>query len=264
MIKQVLTIAGSDSGAGAGIQADLKAFAANEVYGLSVITAITAQNTLGVNKFSEVSIDMISAQIDAVFEDFNIAAIKTGMLPSSEIINLIVNKLKDKDVPLIVDTVMIAKGGSSLMNNSAVSTMVESLIPLANLITPNIDEAEFMLERKIKTVEEMKSAATNLHAFGCKAVLLKGGHLDSDKAIDVLFDGNSFSLFETTRIPSENTHGTGCTLASTITANIAKEQSLENAISNAKEYITGAIEYTANRKIGHGHGPLDHFYKNKM
>lgn len=263
MLKQVLTIAGSDSGAGAGIQADLKAFAANGVYGLSVITAVTAQNTQGVADFEPVSSKLISAQLDAVLTDFDVSVIKTGMLPSSEVIQTVVQKLKGIPIPVVVDTVMVAKGGCSLISNPAVTTMMTDLIPLATLITPNIDEAEYMLERTIKSLDDAKAAAKDLYQLGCKAVLLKGGHLNTEDAIDVLFDGNDYSLFESPRISSENTHGTGCTLASTIAANIAKGLPLNQAISEAKSYISGAIAYTAHRKIGHGHGPLDHFYHSR-
>lgn len=260
MLKQALTIAGSDSGAGAGIQADLKAFAANGVYGTSVITAVTAQNTQGVSGYSEVPPHMIEAQIDAVLSDFEIAVIKTGMFPSPESIQVVTEKLKNFSNPIIVDTVMIAKGGCKLTSNQAVKSMMTDLIPMATLITPNIDEAEYMLERTIKSVNDMKLAVKDLHQLGCKAVLLKGGHLNSESAIDILFDGQEYHLFESKRILSENTHGTGCTLASTIAANLANGLTLTDAISKAKTYITGAITYTANRKIGHGHGPLDHFY----
>jgi hydroxymethylpyrimidine/phosphomethylpyrimidine kinase len=260
MIKQILSIAGSDSGAGAGIQADLKTFAAHKTYGLSVITAITAQNTMGVKKFEEVSIELIKSQLDAVFEDFDISAVKTGMLPSAKIIKLVADYFKRISSPTVVDTVMIAKGGHSLVKDDAVKAIIYDLIPVAFLITPNIDEAEVILDMKINNVEEMKLASEKLLKLNCKAVLLKGGHLEGDKSIDVLYDGEKYSFFEAERINTENTHGTGCTLSSAIAANLGKGLSLEDSVKKAKDYISNAILYASKNKIGHGHGPLNHFY----
>ena len=260
-MKQVLTIAGSDSGAGAGIQADLKTFAANGVYGLSVIVAVTAQNTLSVKNIFRLPITIIRDQIDSLFEDFDISVVKTGMLFDSEIIDTVSEKIKEYKIEkLVVDPVMISKSGNNLLKDSGVDTLINKIIPLAFLITPNIDEASRLLNMSISNVKEMKDAAEKIYSLGCKNVLVKGGHLESSEATDILFDGNNFYDFSCSRITTENTHGTGCTYASAIAANLAKGDDIRLSIKKAKVYLTNAIKEAKFNKIGNGHGPLDHFY----
>lgn len=264
-IKQVLTIAGSDSGGGAGIQADLKTFQERFVFGTSVITAVTAQNTKGVQDIHPVSLENVRAQLDSIFDDFSISAIKTGMLVNGNYIQLIANKLKNyPDIPVIVDPVMIAKGGRALMEDSATKKLVEELLPLTTLITPNIPEAEAITHTKIKTEDDMIKAAKAIQKFGVKNVLVKGGHQDDNEyAIDVLLLKNGeVRRFKKERIATKNTHGTGCTYAASITAEIAKEHSIEQAVAIGKEFIHAAIKHSLN--IGSGHGPTNHFaYRNE-
>lgn len=259
-MQQALTIAGSDSGGGAGIQADIKSFAAAGVYGTSVITSVTSQNTQGVTDIFNLPLSSIESQIDAIFTDFDISCVKTGMLSTAEIIQTVSDKLQDYNVKkLVVDPVMVAKGGSRLLQESAVNTLIESLIPQAYIITPNIEEAEFLLDCKINTEEKMKKAAKELMKMGSEFVLLKGGHLKSKYAKDILVGANTELSFSSEKIDSKNTHGTGCTYASSIAAYLAKGFDIEKAVQTAKNYIYEAISNSRNLGIGSGHGPLNHF-----
>jgi len=259
-MRQALTIAGSDSGGGAGIQADLKSFAAAGVYGTSVITSVTSQNTQGVTDIFNLPLNSIKSQIDAIFADFDISCVKTGMLSTTEIIQTVSDKLKNYNVKkLVVDPVMVAKGGSRLLEESAVNTLIKSLIPQAYIITPNIEEAEFLLNCKINNEEEMGKAAKELMKMGSDFVLLKGGHLRSRYAKDILVGTNIELSFTSKKIDSKNTHGTGCTYASSIAAYLAKGFDIEKAVQTAKNYIYEVINSSRNLGIGSGHGPLNHF-----
>lgn len=258
-MKHCLTIAGSDSCGGAGIQADLKTFSALGTYGMSVITAITAQNTKGVFDVQNISPKLIEGQIKAIFDDINVAAVKIGMVSEIQTIKIIAETLKGYDLPpIVLDPVMISKSGYDLLNPEAKRTLIEVLLPMATLITPNLPEAEEILGCKIDNLEAMKKAAKELHRLGPSYVLVKGGHL-SDNATDVLYDGNDFYLLKQTRIETKHTHGTGCTLSSAIAANLGKGLSIVEAVENAKAYITIAIENGFS--IGHGVGPTHHFYE---
>lgn len=258
-MKTALTIAGSDSGGGAGIQADLKAFAANGVYGMSVITAVTAQNTVEVRSFQNIEPALIKDQIEAVLDDIPVDAIKIGMLSSAEIIVIIADTLKKyKSRKLVLDPVMISKGGHHLLAEEAVGTLKEVLIPLASIITPNIPEAEVLTGLKILTHEDMKKACLSIKELGCPSILLKGGHMEGPPD-DLFFDGEEFHWIKGERIFTKNTHGTGCTLSSAIAANLAKGESMLEAVKKAKQYITIAIQHSL--PLGKGHGPTNHFYE---
>jgi hydroxymethylpyrimidine/phosphomethylpyrimidine kinase len=263
-MKKVLTIAGSDSCGGAGIQADLKTFSANGVYGMSVITAVTAQNTQGVFAVQDIDPTMIRAQIDAIFSDIEVDAVKIGMVSQITTIEAICEKLQQYMPSIVVlDPVMISKSGYSLLNPEAKAALIKRLIPLATIITPNIPEAEEILKdvgsaiNAIVTVEDMEKAAKEIHKLGCKNVLLKGGHALGE-AVDVLYDGQNIQHFASERIATKNTHGTGCTLSSAIAANLALGLSTKVAVAKAKDYITVAIQHSLN--IGKGVGPTNHFY----
>jgi hydroxymethylpyrimidine/phosphomethylpyrimidine kinase len=257
-MKNLLTIAGSDSCGGAGIQADLKTFSAHGTYGMSVITAVTAQNTQGVFAVEDIKVGIIEAQIDAIFNDIEVHGVKIGMVSKSETIRAIANKIKEyKPENVVVDPVMISKSGYELLKPEAQEALKTELIPLAYLITPNIPEAEVITGLKIHSIEEMKEAAALIYKLGAKNVLVKGGHLESS-AVDVLYDGEEFHLYEAKRIETKNTHGTGCTLSSAITANLAKGMKISEAIAEAKRYITIAIENSFT--LGKGVGPTHHFY----
>lgn len=260
-MKTALTIAGSDSCGGAGIQADIKAMSANGVYAMSVITAVTAQNTQGVFGIQDISADMIESQIDVLFDDIlHIDAIKIGMVSKVESIMAISKSLRKikKLPPLILDPVMVSTSGSNLLSVDAKETLIKELFPLAELITPNLHEAEALLGEEIKTVEDMKKACVELRKLGSKYVLVKGGHLDIE-ATDVLYDGDNFTLIGGKIIKTKNKHGTGCTLSSAIAANLAKGMTMEDAVKEAKRYITVAIEH--NIELGKGCGPTNHFYE---
>ncbi|HEY3196912.1 MAG TPA: bifunctional hydroxymethylpyrimidine kinase/phosphomethylpyrimidine kinase [Nitrospirales bacterium] len=258
-MKQVLTIAGSDSGGGAGIQADIKAMSANGVFAMSAITAITAQNTEEVTDIFELPVSIIAAQIDAVFDDFDVAAVKTGMLSSAEIVKVVAKLLKPQSVTnLVVDPVMISKSGHRLLKPDAVEALMHELIPLALVVTPNIHEAQQLSGIEIKTLADARKAAKIIHRLGCRHVLIKGGHLLEDRATDVLYDGRFFELFKSEFIESPHTHGTGCTFASAIAAHLALGKPLNQAITAAKAYLTEAIRHGLS--IGHGKGPTHHFY----
>ena len=254
-----MTIAGSDSGGGAGIQADLKTFAAFGVYGTSVLTAITAQNTVGVTGVHEIPVDMVAAQIEAVLSDIGADAVKTGILSSSDIIETVARELKHFRVDrLVVDPVMVAKSGDRLLREDAVDALRISLIPSATVVTPNIPEAETLADMKIESEEDIRLAAGKILSMGAKAVVVKGGHLPGPP-IDLLYDGREFRQFDAPRIKTRNTHGTGCTFASAIAAGLAKKMDVVDAVATAKEYVTEAIRQSF--EVGKGHGPLNHFYK---
>ena len=258
-MKQVLTIAGSDSGGGAGIQADIKAMSANGVFAMSAITAITAQNTEEVTDIFELPVSIIAAQIDAVFDDFDVAAVKTGMLSSAEIVTVVAKLLKPQAVTnLVVDPVMISKSGHRLLKPDAVEALMHDLIPLALVVTPNIHEAQQLSGIEIKTLADARKAAKIIHRLGCRHVLIKGGHLLEDRATDLLYDGRFFELFKSEFIESPHTHGTGCTYASAIAAHLALGKPLTQAVTAAKAYLTEAIRHGLS--IGHGKGPTHHFY----
>ncbi|HOO90404.1 MAG TPA: bifunctional hydroxymethylpyrimidine kinase/phosphomethylpyrimidine kinase [Syntrophales bacterium] len=255
-IKKVLTIAGSDSGGGAGIQADLKTITALGGFGMSVITALTAQNTLGVHGIHEIPVDFVKKQFDAVVTDIGVDAAKTGMLSSSEIMGTVADKITEYGIEkLVVDPVMVAKGGAMLIRQEAKKTLVERLLPLAYVITPNIPEAEELTGMEIVTVEEMKEAAQIIHRMGARHVFVKGGHLSGD-ALDILYDGRQLHEFISKRIDTKNTHGTGCTTSAAIATGLAQGMDVHGAVKRAKEYITAAIR--ASLAIGGGHGPTNH------
>lgn len=257
-MRTALSIAGSDSSGGAGIQADIKTMIMNGVYAMSAITAMTAQNTMGVRSISESSPEFLRQQIDAVFEDIFPDAVKIGMVSSSELIHVTAERLKYyKAGNIVVDPVMVATSGSSLMKDDAVETLIAELIPLALLITPNIPEAEVLSGMTIKNREDMAAAAAKIgKAYDC-AVLLKGGHSISD-ADDLLYNDKGLRWFEGERIDNPNTHGTGCTLSSAIAANLAKGYEIAEAVQRAKQYISGAL--AAMLDLGQGSGPLNHAF----
>jgi hydroxymethylpyrimidine/phosphomethylpyrimidine kinase len=259
-MKIALTIAGSDSGAGAGIQADLKTFAACGVYGLNVITALTAQNTQGVFGIFPVKPEFISRQLAVLMGDMGCQAAKTGMLFSRQVIEKVAHDIrKHKIEPLVVDPVMVAKGGQSLLQPEAEAALISCLFPLAFLVTPNLDEAKRITRMKtINGLEQMKEAAFKISVLGPRHVLIKGGHLPVS-ATDLLFDGKKFTVLESPRIDTANTHGTGCTYSAAITAFLARGEKIGRAVEMAKRYVTGGIKNSLS--IGHGNGPLDHFWE---
>lgn len=258
-LKIALTIAGSDSSGGAGIQADLKTFSANGVYGMSVITAVTAQNTQGVLAVQDIDKEIIAKQMEAVFEDIAIDAVKIGMVSQIETIETVAVKLKHYNPKIVVvDPVMISKSGYHLLQPSAEKKLVKELLPLSLLVTPNIPEAEVITGMVITTLTDMEQAAKQIYGMGAKNVLLKGGHLENE-ATDVLFDGTAFTYFKAARINTKNTHGTGCTLSSAVTAFLAQGSSVAEAVKKAKEYITIAIRHSLS--LGKGVGPTHHFYQ---
>ncbi|WP_203287340.1 bifunctional hydroxymethylpyrimidine kinase/phosphomethylpyrimidine kinase [Metabacillus sp. cB07] len=258
-VARALTIAGSDSGGGAGIQADLKTFQELRAFGMSAITAVTAQNTLGVHGVYPLSAEAVMKQIEAIGTDLGTDALKTGMLFSSEIIEAVSVQIKRFGwEKVVVDPVMIAKGGASLLQQEAIDSLITHLLPLALVITPNIPEAEALSGIKIETIEDRKRAAEKLHAFGAGYVVIKGGHADeTEQLIDMLYDGSEFFFFENDRIATENTHGTGCTFAAAITAELAKGSSVQHAVQLAADFIHAAIK--DDLKLGNGHGPTNHW-----
>lgn len=257
-MKRVCTIAGSDSGGGAGIQADLKTFAAFGTFGMSAITAITAQNTVQVKAAYELPLDLIRQQIEAVVTDIGVDAVKTGMLSSSKVVELVAGAVRQYELPnLVVDPVMIAKSGDPLLAPEARKTIKEQLIPLATVITPNLHEAQSLVGYDIRSLEEMETAARDLHRLGCEWVVVKGGHLESSgESVDVIFDGRHMYREQAEYIRTKNTHGTGCTFASAIAAGLAKGHPPLEAIRMAKQFITEAIREGLN--LGSGHGPANH------
>jgi hydroxymethylpyrimidine/phosphomethylpyrimidine kinase len=258
-VPVALTIAGSDSGGGAGIQADLKTFSALGVYGTSAVTAITAQNTQRVCEVFELPADVVVAQIDAIVEDFSITATKIGMLANAEIIEAVAEAVRRHDLlPLVVDPVMVAKSGDRLLREDAVEAIKTELLPLATVLTPNLPEAEVLLARELASWEDVREGARELVAMGAQAVVMKGGHREGP-ALDLYFDGNEFHEFTAQRVDTRNTHGTGCTFASAIAAGLAKGSDVRGAVAFAKAYITKALQSAYD--VGHGHGPVHHFYR---
>lgn len=257
-----LTIAGSDSGGGAGIQADLKAMSANGVFGASVITAITAQNTTAVTAVHEVPADIVGAQIDAVLSDLQVGAIKLGMLFSPAIIEAVTHRLAAFDDPVVVDPVMIAKSGDALLQDSAVEAMIRQILPHASLLTPNLPEAARLLGMpEAQTPEEMTEQAQQLMAMGPNAILIKGGHATGGICTDVLVDASGdVTVLTAPRVDTRNTHGTGCTYSATIAANLAKGGTLDESVSAAHAYLQAAITAADDLDIGQGHGPVHHFH----
>ena len=253
-----MTIAGSDSGAGAGIQADLKTFAAMGVYGTSVLTAITAQNTMRVTDALELPTSLIASQIDTVLADIGTDAVKTGMLSSSAIIEVVSEKIREHNISdLVVDPVMVAKGGDRLLREDAVDALKTLLIPLARVVTPNRHEAEVLTGREVETLDDARDAARAIVTMGAQAAIVKGGHFDGP-ATDILYDGEEFRAFTAPRVDTTSTHGTGCTFASAIAAGLAQGKSVRDAVTEAKRYVTEAIRTAF--PMGDGHGPLNHFH----
>ncbi|HEV2013147.1 MAG TPA: bifunctional hydroxymethylpyrimidine kinase/phosphomethylpyrimidine kinase [Candidatus Dormibacteraeota bacterium] len=253
-----LTIAGSDSGGGAGIQADLKTFAALGVYGVTVITAITAQNTLGVRAIQEVDANVITAQLDAVAEDFSIAALKTGMLSSTAIIEIVAAGVRRHGLgPLVVDPVMIAKSGDRLLREDAVDSLRRLLLPLAHVVTPNIPEAELLAGRPIRSHSDRAAAGRAIMELGANAVVIKGGHSDEDPIVDLLVDHQGVREFRAARIATSSNHGTGCTFSAAIASALARGRDLPDAVGEARDYLSRALADAPG--LGHGHGPLNHF-----
>ena len=261
-MKTTLSIAGTDPTGGAGIMADLKSFYAREVYGMAVVTSVVAQNTMGVQKIQNIDLDILENQLKCVFDDIVPNAIKTGMLPTKEIMEIIV-KYVNKGIPYVIDPVMVASSGHNLIGEDAKIFLKENLFKYATLVTPNIPEAETIVNFKIKNEEDIKRAGEKiLKDYKPKSVIIKGGHLVTDP-VDYLFIDNKVLTFSSPRISTKNTHGTGCTFSAVITAELAKGKSLETAVGIAKKFITQAI--LKNPELGKGHGPLNHFaYKNDI
>lgn len=259
-MKQILTIAGSDSGGGAGIQADIKAISANGGYAMSVITSVTAQNTVAVTDAFDLPISLIEAQLDAVFTDFEVTGVKTGMLSSPAIVEAVAGKLREYTPPVIVvDPVMSSKSKFPLLKEEAMDSLKTALISLVTVITPNVYEAELLAQQDIQNTDDAKHAAKAIAELGCHAVLVKGGHLSGDRATDVLYCNGEWTFFEAERIETENTHGTGCTYSAAIATQLAHGKGLIDAVNTAKTYITDAIRHSLD--IGHGHGPTNHFFR---
>ncbi len=257
--RVILTIAGSDSSAGAGIQADLKTISACGGYGATVITAVTAQNTCGVREVLEMPPDLVSAQIAAIFDDLDVAAIKTGMLASADVVRTVARELRSHRAgPVVVDPVMIAKGGHALLRDDAVECLRKEMLPLATLTTPNRLEAERLAGMPVQRLEDAEAAGRAILRSGCAAVLVKGGHLETQLAVDVLVTADGVEVFEASRIRTAHTHGTGCTLSAAIATYLGRGAGLSAAIRAAKLYVTEAIR--DGLALGAGHGPTDHFF----
>ena len=262
---RILSIAGSDSGGGAGIQADLKTFSALGCFGMTAITAITAQNTMGVRAIHGVPPEVLKAQIQAVVEDIGVDAVKIGMLHSIEAVQVVAWAIRHYRLPhVVLDPVMVATSGDALMARDAVQVLVDELFGLATVITPNLDEAELLLNRKLTGIEALEAAADDLLAMGAHAVLLKGGHLQGNEVVDVLVQPGQAALrLSSQRIKSRNVHGTGCTLSSAIAAHLALGLDLAQSVTQARSYVLGAIAAGAGVHTGQGHGPLNHGYAPK-
>lgn len=263
MIPNVLTIAGSDSGGGAGVQADLKTMGALGVYGCSVLTALTAQNTRAVTAIHQVPSTFISTQLETVFEDISIHATKIGMLATSQVIRTVATALRSYSPPnIVLDPVMVATSGAPLLVPDAISALMQELIPLSKVLTPNLPEVSLLLDQpQPKTRSDMEAAGHKLKTLGCEWVLIKGGHLEQDQvSADVLIGPHECTWLEAPRIQSKNTHGTGCTLSSAIAAYLAKGLDPTTAIRRAKGYVTQAITHSEQLSVGKGHGPVNHFY----
>jgi hydroxymethylpyrimidine/phosphomethylpyrimidine kinase len=263
MIPNVLSIAGSDPSGGAGIAADLKTFAALGCNGMAVITALTAQNTQGVKALHVPPTDFAATQIDAIFEDIDVAAVKIGMLACGAIVEEVAERLAFYKPPFIVlDPVLTATSGEALATSDTARAIVRHIFPLATLITPNLSEAAQLSGKTIAPNRDgLRHAATALHARGAKAVLVKGGHLEGPRSDDLFFDGESFRLFSASRLATQNTHGTGCTLSSAIAAYLARGCALSEAVNGAKTYLNGALAAADALSAGHGPGPLNHFHE---
>ncbi len=258
-IYKALTIAGSDSGAGAGLQADLKTFAALGVYGTSVVTAITAQNTTGVTRVLETPAPVVAAQIDAVMDDIGADAVKTGMLANARIIRAVTDKIREHGIQrLVVDPVMVAKGGHVLLRPDAIRTLRTRLFPLATVVTPNLPEAQVLTGVDGTDVRAIKEMARCIVDLGAKSVVVKGGHRKG-AATDIFYDGAAFYEFPARRVRTKNTHGTGCTYAAALACSLARNKPLETAVAEAKEFITQAIRQSFS--IGSGHSPVHHFHR---
>ncbi len=261
---RVLTIAGSDSGGGAGIQADLKTFSALECYGMSAITALTAQNTLGVSAIHPVPPEFAAAQIAAVFEDIGADAVKIGMLYSARLIRVVAEQLRKYEARhIVLDPVMVAQSGDRLLEDDAVGAIREHLMPLSDVVTPNVPEAEVLAGRRISSIADMQAAARELARHGSESVLVKGGHLEEADSSDLLYlcRENRWVALPAERIASRNTHGTGCTLSAAIAAYLARGEDLEAAVRQAKIYITAALRAGAGYRLGQGRGPVHHFFR---
>lgn len=258
-----LTIAGSDSGGGAGLQADLKTFSALGVYGCSVVAALTAQNTKGVFAVEDVSPNFICAQMDAVFSDLDIGAVKIGMLSRVATIEAVANSLRQyRPQHVVLDPVMVSATGAQLLQKDAIAALVELLFPLASIVTPNLPEAAALLGcAEAQNETQMREQALEIFKLGTHAVLLKGGHGQGSQCIDVLYDGEGFECFSSVRLPTHNTHGTGCTLSSAIAAGLAKGLTLQQSVQQAKNYLNGALAQADDLRIGHGCGPVHHFHQ---
>ena len=261
-IPNALTIAGSDPSGGAGIQADLKSFSANRVYGMSILTALTAQNTLGVSGIHKVPKKFIENQLNIIFQDIKVDAIKIGMIANSGIATVIFNNLENRDVDhIVIDPVMVAKGGAKLLENEAIDVLRDKLFNIADVITPNLPEAALLTSRRCaKSRSEMLRQAKYMLEMGPRAVFLKGGHLEGSTSPDLLLTDKIEKWFESDRIDTKNTHGTGCTLSSAMCANLARGLEIEKAAENAKLFVTNAIKYSNKLQVGHGHGPTHHFH----
>lgn len=254
----ILSIAGSDCSGGAGIQADLKTFSAHGLFAMSVIVSVVAENTHRVDSVEIISNKVISQQIDCVFDDIYPSAVKIGMLPSIDAMNIVADKLKEyKAKNIVLDPVMYAKNGYPLMDVDNIHALIQKVVPIADIITPNIPEAQVIADMKISSVEDMKIACKKIIQMGVKSVLVKGGHHIGD-AIDVLYDGVDFYTFVTKKIDTKNTHGTGCTLSSAIASNLAKGHNINSSVKLAKDYVTTAIQHSLS--LGKGCGPTHHFY----
>lgn len=262
--KRVLTIAGSDSGGGAGIQADLKTFSALGCYGMSAITAVTAQNTLGVLNIHPIPIPILKSQLAAVLEDIGTDAVKIGMLHSPEVIMAVDNILTEFNVKnIVIDPVMVATSGDVLLQQDAIQVLRELLIPKAILITPNIPEAEILLGCQLKSQEDLPEAAEQLSLSGATSVMLKAGHLSEETLVDYFYESETKEMtpFSSKRLDTINTHGTGCTLSSAITAYLGRGYTLKEAVRLGKDYLSMSIEVGCHYKLGHGHGPVHHFHR---
>ena len=259
-LRRVLTIAGSDSGGGAGIQADLKTMLACGVHGMSVVTAVTAQNSLGVQGYWELPSEAVRAQLESVLGDIGVDAVKTGMLASSELVSLVAAALRDVEVPVVVDPVGVSKHGDSLLAADAVDALRDELLPIATLVTPNLFEVAQLAGVKVGDEAGLRRAAEAVRALGPQWVLVKGGHLPGD-AVDVLFDGEAVFEFRSPRLDNRHTHGTGCTLASAIASHLAKGMPMPEAVGAAKRYVTRAIEHGF--ALGSGIGPVDHGWQQR-
>jgi hydroxymethylpyrimidine/phosphomethylpyrimidine kinase len=265
-MRTALTIAGSDSSGGAGIQADLKTFAALGVYGTCAITAVTAQNTIGVTASTVLEADLVIAQIEAVAGDIQVHATKIGMLATAAIVEAVVAAIEEVELPLVVaDPVMLAKSGQRLLDDDGVEALRTELLPLVRVVTPNLPEAEALSGRRIRSLADARDAARRIQEMGARAVIVKGGHStytsDNDVIVDVLLDDDAFHEFRTPRIETKNTHGTGCTLSAAVAAYLALGHALPDAAARAQQYVAGAIAHAL--PIGHGHGPLDHFWQTR-